>query len=84
MSVTRFAVSDLSARHIILSILVAVGLTHSVSIYLSVLTFTSGSVRWDHRSPFDFIICIIICILFAFAAAKLLGLRHTERHAPER
>ncbi len=48
----------------------------SVPIYLSFFTFASGSVRWDHRSPFEF----LICFMFAVAAVNVLVVRRAAQH----
>jgi len=71
MSTTRIAFSHLRASHITSGLFLSFRERHwhcagkvtilSVAIYLATFTFASGSVHWDHRSPFEFIICIRRC-----------------------
>ena len=50
-----------------------------MALYVFVFSFAAGSIRWDHRSPAEF----VICLMFALGALHILGAWRQARRTAE-
>jgi hypothetical protein len=49
----------------------------AIPVYIFTLSFAAGSLRWDHRSPMEF----VICLFFALGAAELIFSLRKEKQS---
>ncbi len=58
-----------------------------IALYVFVFSFAAGSIRWDHRSPAEFIICLFFAhgvwlLVRAWRSARTMGLANPAHVAP--